>query len=79
MFPLLLLNPRIRSDRRDERNNVFLIIFFHTWYQDHNLCIWYFLEPADHYNIALTKVAAQLDFIENIEDLTNNPPVSDDE
>jgi len=79
MFPILVLNPRIRSDRRAERHNAFLFIFFHTWHQEHNLCIWYFLAPTDHYNIALTNVAAHLDFIENIEDLTNNPPVSDDE
>lgn len=79
MFQLLRLNPRIRSDQRSERTNTFVIIFYHTWFQGHNLHIWLFLEPVDRHNVALTQVAAYLDFIENIADITNDPPVSDDE
>ena len=74
---LQIVTPRILSDHRAERAHSFVIIFFHNWYLGHNLHIWVFLQPADHYNIALTHVAAFLDVADNIEDLTNHPPVSD--
>ena len=75
---LQIVTPRILSDHRAERAHSFVIIFFHNWYLGHNLHIWVFLQPADHYNIALTHVAAFLDVADNIEDITNNPPVSDE-
>lgn len=74
---LQTVTPRILSDRRAERTELFVVIFFHNWYLGHNLHIWVFLQPVDHYNIALTHVAAFLDVADNIEDITNNPPVSD--
>lgn len=74
---LQTVTPRILSDHRAERTHSFVIIFFHNWYFGHNLHIWVFLQPVDHYNIALTHVAAYLDVADNIEDITNNPPVSD--
>ena len=74
---LQTVTPRILSDPRAERTHRFVIIFFHNWFEGHNLHIWVFLQPADHLNIASTHVAAFLDVAENIEDITNDPYVSD--
>ena len=76
---LQTVTPRILSDPRAERTHWFVIIFFHNWFEGRNLHIWVFLQPADHLNIALTHVAAFLDVAENIEDITNDPYVSDGE
>lgn len=76
---LQAVTPRILSDPRAERTHYFVIVFFHNWFQGHNLHIWAFLQPADHFNIALTHVAAFLDVADNIGDITNDPHVSDEE
>ena len=78
LFRLQAVTPRILSDHRAERTHIFVIVSF-DWYQGHNLHIWAFLQPADHLNTALTHVAAFLDVADNIEDITNDPYVSDEE
>ena len=76
---LQAVTPRILSDPRAERIHSFLIVIFHNWFQGHNLHIWVFLQPADHFSLALTHVAAYLDVADNIEDIHNDPHVSDEE
>ena len=76
---LQAVTPRILSDPRAERTHSFLIVVFHNWFQGHNLHIWIFLQPADHFSLASTHVAAYLDVADNIEDIHNDPHVSDEE
>jgi len=76
---LQAVTSRILSDPRAERTHYFVIVLFHNWFQGHNPHLWVFLQPADHFNIALTHVAAFLDVADNVGDITNDPHVSDEE
>ena len=76
MIALARRNPQWRIDPRADQRVLFIVIFYNNWYQGGNLQIWDFLEALDHCRVAFTCLASYLEYVENIEDLTNDPPIS---
>ena len=76
MLAVARRNPHWRIDPRADQRVLFINIYYCNWYQGCNLCVWDFLEPRDHCRVAFACLVSYLQYVENIEDLTNDPPVS---
>ena len=75
-----MFTPQIQYHLQQLDDSPFLQLFYCTWIGGNNRCIWNWLHPADHLQVAVINSSSFREFHENLADdrqVVTPPPVED--